>query len=120
MLRQMCTDVFLPAEGVLTQSLTRCCGSALSGPSGTLQGECRSPPAPDRYCNVAVTPGVYICHRRVMQCLLTAHQEVRYMHESSSGFLPEVAEDEDETEDDTADCDRNEESHVLDAAVNII
>ena len=42
------------------------------------------------------------------------------MHERSTGLLPEVAEDEDETEDDTADYDRDEESHVLDAAVNII
>lgn len=42
------------------------------------------------------------------------------MHERSTGLLPEVAEDEDETKDDTADYDWEEESHVLDAAVNII
>lgn len=69
-LRQMCTDVFSPVEGVLTQSQTRCCVNDLSGPSGTPQGGCRSPPAPDRYCSAVVTPGAYICHRRVMQYLL--------------------------------------------------
>lgn len=61
----MCTDLLLPAEGVLTQSQTRCCENALSGPSGTPQGGCRSLPAPDRYCSGVVTPGAYICHRQV-------------------------------------------------------
>ena len=57
------------------------------------------------------------------QCLLAAHWEAQIhgdMSEMSSQHLPDVAEEEDETEDDTADCYWNEESHVLNTAVNII
>lgn len=70
MLRQMCTSIVLPVEGVRTLSQTRCCGNALSAPSGTPQGGCRSPPAPDRYCSVVGIPAAYICHKKVMNCLL--------------------------------------------------
>lgn len=57
-----------------------------------------------------------------MQWLLTAHLGMWIywdIHETSSRFLPEVAEDK-ESKNDTEDCDWNEESHVLDTAVNII
>lgn len=61
--------------------------------------------------------------RRRTGCLARRIQSAKCKKEinkRTERFLPEVAEDEDEAEDDAADRDGDEESHVLDAAVHII
>lgn len=54
-----CNMSISPIEGALSLSLSF--ATALSGPSEILQGECRSHPAPDRYCTEDETPGAYTC-----------------------------------------------------------
>lgn len=54
-----CNKGISPIEGAL--SLSQSFVTVLSGPSEILQGECRSRPAPDRYCTEDETPDAYTC-----------------------------------------------------------
>lgn len=66
---------------------------------------------------VAVNPGAYICRekKKIIVKKKLIQWSILYLM-----FSPDVEKEKEEAKDDGADCDGDEERHVLDTAVNII